>query len=481
MSQIDDMQEQLNTLTTDFNAFKAASVAIPDFNLLSPLQLTAEYALTYNSTDYKGNIQQLITYLSGTVVVKTTTYTAQDNEIILADASSGAFTITLPPAASANRVIVKKTDPTGNGVTIDGDSTETIDEQLTQLLTSQFDTMVMQSDGTNWQIINIMAFNDEFLLEVQKGNVAGHSIISKFGENPDIDSVFEYVWDGGGTYVAPTQARLHNIVSDDVDDAGTLVSNGTATGGSLTTLVDTGATFVTDTVAVGDYVLNDTNLTLGVVSEVTSETVLTIAGNMRNPNNGFDGAVNASGNTYRVVTNASTGASVFHVLGLDASLLEISEFVILNGTSIVATVNSYWRQYRARVFGSSTIGAEGTVTSTAQTDATVSCQIINGNNQTLMAIYTVPSDKQGYIFKWDAALSGKKDGFSVVHLRVGQLGGIGYITEPIALASSGNSAIGEELPWLPIPGGADIWIEADASVTDLAVSGGFDILLVEKT
>ena len=45
------------------------------------------------------------------------------------------------------------------------------------------------------------------------------SYLHKFGRNPDVDSAAEEdIWDGGGTWVAPTQARLHDIVSDDAND-----------------------------------------------------------------------------------------------------------------------------------------------------------------------------------------------------------------------------------------------------------------------
>lgn len=68
----------------------------------------------------------------------------------------------------------------------------------------------------------------DFLLEVVKGNVAGHYGVSKFGRNIEIDAaVIADLWDGGHTlasggvslkWVAPTAARIHTIVSSDVGD-----------------------------------------------------------------------------------------------------------------------------------------------------------------------------------------------------------------------------------------------------------------------
>lgn len=80
---------------------------------------------------------------------------ANDECVILADATSGAITITLPDAESAlDRVYyIKKTDVSANTVTIDGENAETIDGAITETLTAQFETIQIVSDGTEWFII----------------------------------------------------------------------------------------------------------------------------------------------------------------------------------------------------------------------------------------------------------------------------------------------------------------------------------------
>lgn len=57
------------------------------------------------------------------------------------------------------------------------------------------------------------------MLEIAKGNVTGHASVNKFGRNTDVDTAEEDVWDGGGTWVAPTAARLHDIASTSASDA----------------------------------------------------------------------------------------------------------------------------------------------------------------------------------------------------------------------------------------------------------------------
>jgi predicted RecA/RadA family phage recombinase len=77
---------------------------------------------------------------------------------VLVDATAGAVVITLPTAASAlaggiGRVYnVKKTDVSANTVTVDGNASETIDGATTQVLTAQYQSMTIQSNGTTWSL-----------------------------------------------------------------------------------------------------------------------------------------------------------------------------------------------------------------------------------------------------------------------------------------------------------------------------------------
>jgi len=60
---------------------------------------------------------------------------------------------------------------------------------------------------------------DDFDLEVSRSAISGMTSVNKFGKNADIDIGTEDVWGGGGTWVAPTVARLHNLTSGSVNDA----------------------------------------------------------------------------------------------------------------------------------------------------------------------------------------------------------------------------------------------------------------------
>ncbi len=89
------------------------------------------------------------------VISKNSVYTAVNGDVILADATTAGFTIDLPVASlnQNGRIDVIKTDVTANVVTIDGDTTETINGSLTQTLTAQYDSFTLVCDGFNWFII----------------------------------------------------------------------------------------------------------------------------------------------------------------------------------------------------------------------------------------------------------------------------------------------------------------------------------------
>lgn len=91
-----------------------------------------------------------------TDVSTTYTATAFDN-IILADAAGGAFTITLPAVATLNshELVIKKVDSSANAVTIDGNGAETIDGAATYSLPTQYSKvrLVSRANATGWYIV----------------------------------------------------------------------------------------------------------------------------------------------------------------------------------------------------------------------------------------------------------------------------------------------------------------------------------------
>lgn len=79
------------------------------------------------------------------------------NEFILANASAGAVTVTLPDATNStyNEFLytVKKTDTSLNFVTVNTTNSQTIDGGLTAQLKVPYVSVSVVSDGSNWNVV----------------------------------------------------------------------------------------------------------------------------------------------------------------------------------------------------------------------------------------------------------------------------------------------------------------------------------------
>jgi hypothetical protein len=71
--------------------------------------------------------------------------------------------------------------------------------------------------------------NEAFALQVARGLVPGHTALSIFGYNGDVDTSEESVWPDGSTVPHPTTASKLNIVSTSTDDDGSPAGTGART------------------------------------------------------------------------------------------------------------------------------------------------------------------------------------------------------------------------------------------------------------
>lgn len=86
---------------------------------------------------------------------KTGNYTVTANdETILGNATSGQITFSLPAVSGTQgkRYWFKKVDSSNNGVVIDPDGSETIDGAANYQLTVQYESILVESDGSTWWI-----------------------------------------------------------------------------------------------------------------------------------------------------------------------------------------------------------------------------------------------------------------------------------------------------------------------------------------
>jgi hypothetical protein len=250
----------------------------------------------------------------------------------------------------------------------------------------------------------------DYGLAVPFGQVPGQIGVNKFGRNPDIDTVTapEDVWDGGGIWVAPQAARVHDLASSSALDAA-----------------------------------------------------------------------------------AGTGARTVRVFGLTGwGAPEVSEVVALNGVGLVPTVNAYVIVHRIEALtwgnvGPATGANAGTITATAQVDGTVTAQINVGVNQTLMAIFGLPSGRTLFLTQWYMGLNRPQSGGSAdMELRINSTPDVaeggGYMAKShVGLSNPGSSFVQRRFgPYVPVPGPAIIKVRCDlVTANNTDVSGGFDGIL----
>lgn len=126
-------------------------------------------------------------------------YTPTDSSFILADASAGPITIALPALATANERVyfVKKTDTSGNAVTIDPDGAEKINTTLsTYSINTPNDGLTLQAaTGATWQITGTVSRAD--LLTIYTDS---------YGDGVDGDTTI------AGTTTLTRTSRYNNLV-----------------------------------------------------------------------------------------------------------------------------------------------------------------------------------------------------------------------------------------------------------------------------
>jgi len=319
-------------------------------------------------------------------------------------------------------------------------------------------------------------------LNIARGKERGVSHVNKFGENHIIDSdtTPEDIWSAGGVYVPPTANRTHQVKSSSVEDKGTLISTGTITSNEASTLIDSTATFVTDSVSVGDIVVDDTDQDHSIVLSIDSETQLTVEP-------WHHSEETKAGDTYRVATSAGTGAVFTHIKqGYQKDGTAITEFILMNGTTNVPTVSTYYRITRSHIHGAGSNGTNtGTITITADTDTTVTAEIAADHGQTMMAFIHVPYGKTAYVTNYYVTVyRGTKIANAMVQMQLlSNLWGNDGITieHSAGVGASGGGFLKSFEPHKRVSQGTDIWLRCSACTDNgTEISAGLDVIFVDN-
>ncbi len=187
-------------------------------------------------------------------------------------------------------------------------------------------------------------------------------------------------------------------------------------------------------------------------------------------------------------TSAGTGAQSIEIQGLDDNWELQSETLSLSGLANVPTSNTYRRIFRMKVplVGSGGTNA-GDITATAQVDGTVTAQVTASMAQTLMAIYTIPANKTGYMTSYYSSLNSANPPADMI-FSLGVKPDTDLSTSPwqtkhiLGINLNGSGYIQHYFkPYMKITEKSDIRMQAvTVSDNNSDVSGCFDIILVDN-
>lgn len=244
-----------------------------------------------------------------------------------------------------------------------------------------------------------------YLFDISEGNLAGHVPWTKIGYNPDVSTVEEDIWSGGGKYKFCQIGGMWKVFSASSSDTGVIIHSGTSVAGSLTTLENIGENFLTTT-AIGDCVILDksgSSPEWGYITAINSDNKITIG-------NGFSSLGSGSGRSYRIVDqSAHTGAQAVKIEYLKSDYTEASEICIMDGTGVVNTVgqdffrvNSF-RVVAAGIDTNQLSIAAGNLTLQADGTGPIYSFITAGFTRARNSAYTVPLGKTLYVTQFTGA------------------------------------------------------------------------------
>lgn len=176
--------------------------------------------------------------------------------------------------------------------------------------------------------------------------------------------------------------------------------------------------------------------------------------------------------------------------GLDINGNEVSQVITLQGQTRVPLTTPLWRVFRAESLGNSGVSVQGTVyvytgtTATAGVPANENVRLtIDSRNQTLMALYTIPLGKVGFLYRGELGSSRSvSSGDAVCTYYSRRLGKEFSVKKEIDLAITGSSIYKDDrtIPDI-IPALTDIKLEVEqTSNASIGVFGTFDIILIDE-
>lgn len=182
---------------------------------------------------------------------------------------------------------------------------------------------------------------------------------------------------------------------------------------------------------------------------------------------------------------------VIGVQGLDINGNLFEGEVVTNGQNVVNLPTPLWRVFRLEnnsdeggdIIGTLFCHTDSVPTAGVPLAANVRAIISNGNNQTLMALYTIPKGYIGYLFRGELGTSrAQTTGAARCAYYSRRLGKVFKIKKRVDLTNQGSSVYQDHRSFPDIiPALTDIRLKVESvSANGMGIFGAFDIMLVEE-
>ena len=194
-----------------------------------------------------------------------------------------------------------------------------------------------------------------------------------------------------------------------------------------------------------------------------------------------------------ISSSSGSDTQAIAISGLDINYDEVAQTLILEGQAKVTLNTPLRRVYRMVVVGSTGLVGDAylyedtaIVTGVPVDTTKVRAVARAGQNQTLMALYTIPAGKKGYMRSWFASTAGgTKDSAYAMTLKARPINQTFQTKHLSSISDVGSSYIQHQYiepeVFLPLTD-IEMMVESIASpgVSDASVSSGFDIVLVDN-
>jgi len=185
------------------------------------------------------------------------------------------------------------------------------------------------------------------------------------------------------------------------------------------------------------------------------------------------------GTGLQISSSSNSDNQAYCVLGLDTDFNSQTATGLLNGTGVVNVDGTWSRVFR--VFNDGTTSFDGIINIHASGDDSTSyAKILSGNNQTLMAIYTIPANTTGYLIQYAASAlntsSSSTIGYSL-HFKTREFGKVPRVKEVTSISTE-NSHVQELEAPITLEPKTDVYVDiVNANGSNGTVNADFSIAL----